>query len=185
MKALPIASAGLFGKRHIPAGMTNTIILLTLLFGLLAIYFICRHMIRQTSQPPVGTPKQLRMRADMDDIDQLSGFITEAGRQAGLTDHETKRLRLALEEAVANIINYSQATYIALDATNTGTQLKVCVTDDGVPFDPTAGSATDMSLPPDQRPPGGLGIMFLHQMTDALDYQRTDNLNMLTLYKNI
>lgn len=29
----------------------NTIILLMMLFGMLAVYFICRHMIRQTTQP--------------------------------------------------------------------------------------------------------------------------------------
>ena len=55
----------------------------------------------------------------------------------------------------------------------------------GIPFNPTVESTTDFSLPPDQRPPGGLGIMFLHQMTETLDYQRDGHLNVLTLYKNI
>lgn len=136
-------------------------------------------------QQAAGSPLQLKIRADMDDIGELTDFVSQAGLQTGLSEKETKRLRLALEEAVANVINYSEATYVAIEADKIDTRLRVRVTDDGKPFDPTVDSTTDFSLPPDQRPPGGLGIMFLHQMTEALDYQRDGNLNVLTLYKNI
>ena len=130
-------------------------------------------------------PFCLSIRADMDDIEQIDPFIAEASRQAGLTPKEAMHMRLALEEAVANVINYSQATCIDLDACIDDTQLKVTITDDGVPFDATAESPTDFSLPPDQRPAGGLGMMLLHQMTDQLDYQRTDNRNVLTIVKTL
>lgn len=136
-------------------------------------------------QQAAASSLQLKMRADMDDIGQLVDFVRDAGRQAGLSERETKRLRLALEEAVANIISHGQATTITINADKIGTRLRVRVTDDGIPFNPTVESTTDFSLPPDQRPPGGLGIMFLHQMTETLDYQRDGHLNVLTLYKNI
>ena len=128
-------------------------------------------------------PIHLSIRADMDDIEQIDPFIAEASQQAGLAPKDAMHMRLALEEAVANVINYSQATFIDLDAFVSDTQLKVTITDDGIPFDATAESPTDFSLPPDQRPPGGLGMMFLHQMTDQLDYQRIDNRNVLTIVK--
>jgi len=127
----------------------------------------------------------LAIRADMDDIEQIDPFIAEASQQAGLTPKEAMHMRLALEEAVANVINYSQATFIDLDTCIDDTQLKVTITDDGIPFDATAESPTDFSLPPDQRPPGGLGMMLLHQMADQLDYQRTDNRNVLTIVKTL
>jgi sigma-B regulation protein RsbU (phosphoserine phosphatase) len=126
---------------------------------------------------------QLSLQPTMDDIGRLKPFVTEAASQAGIDAKEAKRLRAAVEEAVANVINYSQATFIDLDAFVSDTQLKVTITDDGIPFDATAESPTDFSLPPDQRPPGGLGMMFLHQMTDQLDYQRIDNRNVLTIVK--
>ncbi len=128
---------------------------------------------------------QLSMRADMDDIEQMDTFIAEASQQAGFTTKEAKQIRLALEEAVANIINYSHATFIDLNASIVDGCLKVTVIDDGIPFDATADSPTDLSLPPNQRPPGGLGIMLLHQMTDMLDYKRIDNSNVLTLMKKM
>jgi anti-sigma regulatory factor (Ser/Thr protein kinase) len=59
--------------------------------------------------------------------------------------------------------------------------LLLTIDDDGKPFDPTAASPTDFSVPADQRPSGGLGIMFLHQMADGLEYQRIDGHNILRI----
>ena len=135
----------------------------------------------------------LSMSASMDDIGHLEPFIAHAAERAGLEVREAKRLRLAIEEAVANIINHGQATTIKLQATtddrsalplrSAKNRLVLTIDDDGEPFDPTADSATDFSVPADERPPGGLGIMFLHEMTDGLDYQRVDGHNVLKIIK--
>ncbi len=123
------------------------------------------------------------MRASMDDISRIEPFIAHVAKEAGMEEREAKRLRLAVEEAVANIINHGQATTIKLQATMDDHQLVLNIDDDGQPFDPTGDSSTDFSVPADQRPPGGLGIMFLHQMTDGLEYQRLDGHNILTIKK--
>ena len=125
----------------------------------------------------------LTLKPSMDDIGRLAPFITSAANRAGIEGKEAKRLRLAAEETVANIINYGQATAIKLQATVADNQLELTIDDDGLPFDPTQDSPTDLSVPPDQRPPGGLGIMLLHQMTDGLDYQRIDGHNVLKIKK--
>jgi sigma-B regulation protein RsbU (phosphoserine phosphatase) len=125
----------------------------------------------------------LSMRASMDDISRIEPFIAHVAKEAGMEEREAKRLRLAVEEAVANIINHGQATTIKLQATMDDHQLVLNIDDDGQPFDPTGDSSTDFSVPADQRPPGGLGIMFLHQMTDGLEYQRLDGHNILTIKK--
>ena len=98
------------------------------------------------------------MSASMSEIGRLQSLVENASQQAGISTKETKRLRLAIEEAVANIINHGEATAITIQTEVENNQLVFTITDDGVPFDPTAGSKTDMSLPPDQRPPGGLGM---------------------------
>lgn len=127
----------------------------------------------------------LTMRATMDDIHQLKPYIEGVTNQAGIDVKETKRLRLAVEEAVANIVNYSSATQITLQSRVGEGQLLLTIDDDGQPFDPTIGHTTDLSIPPDERPPGGLGIMLLHKMTDSLSYQRTQGHNILTIVKKI
>lgn len=119
----------------------------------------------------------------MDEISCIEPFIAHVAKETGLEGREVKRLRLAVEEAVANIINHGQATTINLQATMDDHQLVLIIDDDGQPFDPTADSSTDFSVPADQRPPGGLGIMFLHQMTDGLEYQRLDGHNILKIVK--
>ena len=126
----------------------------------------------------------LLLRASMDDIGRLEPFIADVAQRGGLDGREAKRLRLAVEEAVANIINHGQATSIKFQATMEDNQLVLTIDDDGQPFDPTASATTDFSIPADERPPGGLGIMFLHKMTDSLDYQRIDGHNILTIRKS-
>ena len=128
---------------------------------------------------------RLCMRAVMDEIDRLKPFVLGVASQAGVDPKETKRIRGAVEEAVANVIHYGQATTITLQARKDDGQLIITIDDDGLPFDPTQGSATDLSIPANQRPPGGMGILMLQRMTDGLSYQRTDGHNILTLIKNI
>ena len=131
----------------------------------------------------------LSIRASMQDIGLLDDFVADASTKAGLDAKEARRLRLAVEEAVANIINYGHATAITLQATEatlTHSQaIVITIDDDGLPFDPTQGSSTDLTMPADQRPPGGMGIVLIHQMADGLSYQRTDGHNILTIRKTI
>lgn len=127
----------------------------------------------------------LTMRASMDDMVLLQPYIEDVARKAGFDTKESKRLRLAVEEAVANVINYGQASAITLQAMVADNQLTLTIDDDGQPFDPTKGSATDLSIPPDQRPEGGMGIILLQTMTDGQSYQRTDGHNVLTLIKKM
>jgi sigma-B regulation protein RsbU (phosphoserine phosphatase) len=131
-----------------------------------------------------GKWKEITLKPSMDDIGRLLPFITDVAQCAGIDEKEMKRLRLAVEESVANIINYGGATSITLQATVEDGQLVLTIDDDGQPFDPTEGSSTDLSVPADQRPPGGMGIIMLHKMTDGLEYQRVDGHNRLTLHKN-
>jgi len=129
-------------------------------------------------------PSTLHLQPTMDDISFIEPFISLVAKQAGMEAREAKRLRLAVEEAVANIINHGQATAITITShLAPRTSLLLTIDDDGQPFDPTADSATDFSVPADERPPGGLGIMFLHQMTDGLEYQRHDGHNVLKIVK--
>ena len=128
---------------------------------------------------------QLSMKAALDDMALLQPYIENVARETGIDNKEAKRLRLAVEEAVINTINYGHATTINLQASVADQQLTLTIDDDGQPFDPTQGSATDLSLPPDQRPPGGMGIIFLQTMTDGLSYRRTDDHNVLTLIKKL
>lgn len=118
------------------------------------------------------------------DIALLRPFVAQAAEAGGLDGPAARQLRLAVEEAVTNVISYGQSTVITLRAAVDGHRLVVTIDDDGVPFDPTACSATDLSVPADERPLGGLGIVLMHQLTDALHYRRADGHNILSMEKS-
>lgn len=117
----------------------------------------------------------------------LRRTLHDYGICLGIETHTLRKLEMALEEAVVNIMSYSHATEIELRITNdeiqnTNSELKITLTDDGVPFDPTR-TENDMSMSIEEREVGGCGISMLRQMVDELHYQRTNEKNQLTIVK--
>ena len=64
-------------------------------------------------------------------------------------------------------------------------RLKFIIEDSGMPFDPTIRNEVDTSLSAEERPIGGLGIHLITQLMDSINYERKDNLNVLTLRKKL
>lgn len=128
---------------------------------------------------------RLELQTDGSDLALLEGFVEQVAGRAHLSDYETPRLRVAVEEAVTNVISYAHATSIVLTAEVRDAVLRLTVTDDGQPFDPTTAPMADTSIPADQREEGGLGILFIRRMSDALEYRRENGRNVLTIKKNI
>jgi anti-sigma regulatory factor (Ser/Thr protein kinase) len=115
--------------------------------------------------------------------DSLDAFCTEER-----LPHEVAwRLRVALDEIVANIVAYGNTEgHAALDVwfRRIGDCVEITVEDDGPPFDPLARPAPDVRLPLEARSPGGLGIALVRALMDDVRYARTDR-NLLTLRKQI
>ena len=128
---------------------------------------------------------RLELQTDGSDLALLEGFVEQVACRAHLSDHETPRLRVAVEEAVTNVISYARATSIVLTSEVRDAVLRLTVTDDGHPFDPTTAPMADTSIPVDKREEGGLGILFIRRMSDALEYRRDDGRNVLTILKRI
>jgi serine/threonine-protein kinase RsbW len=119
----------------------------------------------------------------------LRRTLHEYGMCIGIEKSTLKKLEVAFEEAVINIMSYSHATVIDLQIMNyelqdTNYKLQITLTDDGVPFDPTVRES-DTSKAIEERQIGGLGISLMRQIMDELHYQRTDGKNQLIITKNI
>lgn len=124
----------------------------------------------------------------------LRRTLHDYGVCLGIETRTLKKLEIALEEAVVNIMSYSHATKIELQITNSesgtrnsesgirNSELRIILTDDGVPFNPTK-TDIDLSRPLEEREIGGCGISMLRQMVDELLYQRTNEKNQLTIVK--
>ena len=83
---------------------------------------------------------------------------------------------------MGNIIDYSGASEIVLSDNIQKDHLTITIIDDGKPFDPTTVTIPDPSLKDSEDlRPGGLGILFINQMSKALQYHRIGDKNMLII----
>lgn len=84
---------------------------------------------------------------------------------------------LMLDELITNIVlhGYEGRTdgWIEVEAEVQGASLLLTLRDRAPAFDPRGAPWPDAGKPLDQRPIGGLGLMFVRRLADALEYRRT------------
>lgn len=126
----------------------------------------------------------------VEEMAQLEPFIEEVSENFGIAPETVFQLNLALDEALANSVNYAYANgeegEIILEASKENQDVVFRLIDEGVPFDPTQeGEAPDVSSAAEARPVGGLGIFLIKQMMDEVSYERKDGQNILKMIKRI
>ena len=126
---------------------------------------------------------KLELKVEMGEVRLVRAFVLSISDEAGLSERQAQNLRLVVEEAVANIVNYSGATLMELRAWQEDGSLYVSFADDGIPFDPTQHPEPDLTLPIAMRAIGGLGIHYIRKMSDGMAYRRQDGKNILTVWK--
>lgn len=113
----------------------------------------------------------------------LKGTIHTFGMCAGLGKKALKQFEVAAEEAIVNILHYSQATEIEMVLSRQHSAFSIQLKDDGIAFDPTAHVPNEKVT--DERQVGGLGIHLIRQLVDEIRYERKDERNILGLVKKI
>ena len=105
--------------------------------------------------------------------------------------HLHMQLNLVLEEWLVNIVSYAFSDgddtvhEIELRLWQGEKEIKIEIIDDGMAFDPVNKSDPDTSLPIEEREIGGLGIMFIKNSVDEFSYARENDLNIVTMIKNL
>ena len=112
----------------------------------------------------------------------MKGTIHSFGLCAGLDKKALKKFEVAAEEAIVNILHYSQASEVELKMKNEKLKIILTLTDDGIAFDPTAHVPNEKAT--DERQVGGMGIHLIRQIVDEIRYERSENKNILTLVKS-
>ena len=133
--------------------------------------------------------KELVLLNDIQEISRLASFIEVIGEELSLPATVAFNLNLALEEAVSNIILYAYPDQtgkeIKVHATTPANCLVFTLTDTGEAFDPLDVKDTDITLPLEDRPVGGLGIFLIKNIMDEVEYQRIEGKNIFTLKKEL
>ena len=143
------------------------------------------------------TPKQfesvltetLVIKNDVHEVTRFSSFVKSVMEKLDIGTTLARQIRLAVEEAVVNVIDYAYPAGIEGDITvkmmYDGRVLHFQIIDEGVPFDPTEKKKTDTTLSAEDRQIGGLGILLVRELMDSINYEREDGMNVLTLKKKI
>ena len=131
----------------------------------------------------------LLIKNDVHEVSKFSAFIKSVMEKLNVEKSLARQFRLAVEEAVVNVIDYAypagQEGDIEVRMMFDGETLKTVIIDSGVAFDPTAKERVDTSLSAEDRQIGGLGILLVRELMDSINYERADGQNFLTLIKKI
>ncbi|MBO7592419.1 MAG: SpoIIE family protein phosphatase [Bacteroidaceae bacterium] len=133
--------------------------------------------------------KEITLNNDIEQIPQLTTYVDAVCEAMEFDAATSMQMNLAIEEAVVNVMNYAYPKGVQGDiriiAEANDLRLKFTISDSGMPFDPTMRQAVDTTLSAEERPIGGLGIHLITQLMDSINYERKDNMNVLTLRKKL
>lgn len=121
----------------------------------------------------------IRLETSAKAYSRSTAFLQSLADRVQLDSYKASQMRLAVEEAIGNIIDYSGATEIIITANNSGEDMRVSIVDDGKPFNPLEVPDPDLNVPGDERQPGGLGIMYMRRMSHQMSYRRDGHQNIL------
>jgi len=131
----------------------------------------------------------LVLKNNLSEVKRLNAFVADVTSTLDIEPSLGKKLKLAVEEAVVNVIDYAYKPgvdgQITLTAQSDGHTLKFTIKDSGTPFDPTEMAKADTSLSAEDRPIGGLGILLVRELMDTINYEYTNDQNVLTLSKKL
>ena len=141
-------------------------------------------------EPGVDPSRRLIMKNEMTEVARMRAFFFSVCREHVIDDETAKTLNLALEEWVANVINYAYPKgmrgHVEVTADVKDDVLILVIKDHGAAFDPTQHEEVDIDAELDERAIGGLGIHLVRTIMDTVEYQRTsDGYNRLVLTKNL
>lgn len=131
---------------------------------------------------------RLDVAPDIAEISRLIDWVETCCGECAVAGDAPFKLALALEEAVANVINHAFAGMpaphrIRIELAIEPGRVAAQVIDNGRPFDPVAAPEPDRASPLEIRDVGGLGIHLIRRMMDQVGYRRVGGENRLRLVK--
>ena len=121
------------------------------------------------------------------EITKLNAFVKSATTALNMETGLANQIKLAVEEAVTNIIDYAYQNgtegNISVTIEADESRIRFILTDSGAEFDPTSVSKADTTLSVEERPIGGLGVFLVRNLMDSINYERVDGKNVLRMEK--
>ncbi len=133
-------------------------------------------------------PRELRVKADLAEIDGVRAFLKENIRDLNLSEEDALNLELSVHEICVNIAMYAYPEKqgdMTVRTWREGGAVFFETRDSGVPFDPATRPEPDIRENLRKGKRGGLGIFLYRKLMDGFSYRREGEENILTVFKNI
>ncbi len=131
----------------------------------------------------------LMVNSQVERLAEIGDFVVKAARASGLNEDETYDVQLAVDEACTNIMHHAyhgrRDATIEIACERQGRQFVVTIQDYGDPFDLKKVTRPRTREPLSRRHVGGLGLFFMYQLMDQVEFDFSPNGNRLTMVKKI
>jgi serine/threonine-protein kinase RsbW len=128
-----------------------------------------------TSMTSLERTFSLKVPSATENLALIREFVGNVGSQAGLVDDDVAKLELAVDEAVANVIEHAHGhdsnKEVTVRATFDAATLRIEVVDEGEGFDPTTVPTTPVEQMVHDRRTGGLGLRVMRSLMDEVSYE--------------
>jgi serine/threonine-protein kinase RsbW len=136
----------------------------------------------------VEVRRRVRIRADLDRLAELRAIVREVTAGYDAPADCIGDLVQAVDEAATNIIRYGYRGgpgEIDMTAELLGDDIVITLEDRAPEFDPLSVAPPDLSIPPQHRKPGGMGVHLMRLATDSIEHRsRPGGGNILTLTRS-
>lgn len=123
---------------------------------------------------PGDQAQMMLFSAQYSSLDPLRDFVGSQAEAAGLENSDIYKVQLAVDEAFSNIVDHAFGGECLKDVECTckisEDGLTVLLLDCGKPFDPNTIPDPDLSASLEERDIGGLGLYFMHQYMDEVEF---------------
>lgn len=157
------------------------------LFLMLRVSVVFRIGLKRVSETDaMQTPAALRVVADAAGLAAIRDFVEAQARGLALGERVVYDLVLAAHELATNVMQHGYAGQpgpLAVELRVVGDAVEIQIDDAAPAFDPTSVPPPDITVPPERRAPGGLGIYMARRMADELRYRRAPAGNQVTIVK--
>ena len=120
-----------------------------------------------------------------DGVASASAFLDEVVEKDDALALLSAKMHIILDEIASNIVKHSGATNFTFEVDCGRDSVKMTFADNGAEYDPITHADPDVSLPAEERPIGGLGILMVKKMASRMSYRREGGRNILGIELNL
>ncbi len=133
---------------------------------------------------------ELTIEATVENITAVTEFVNEQLESYDCPPKAKMQIDIAIDELFGNIAQYAYdpetgPATVRVEVEEDPLTVFITFIDNGKPYDPLSGKDPDVTLPAEERDPGGLGVFLVKRTMDEVTYEYKNGQNILRIRKTM